>query len=325
MNTNCLKNWNRDDFMTLEEGVVLASHSLDESGLFSDESLERLLDEHPEDALTISTMGTDTNKFEWRECERDGVSANDLLDLVKQGRLWMNARNVLDHHPAIAEAVDAMYDEMERKSPGFQATERSANLLISSPSALVHYHIDMPVNMLWHIRGRKRVWVYPSFDFRFCSQIVIEKVCVGQFSDDVPYVPEFDKFALVFDVEPGQMLTWPQMTPHRVTNLEGLNVSLSTEHKNPRACRRINVHEANFLLRKRLGKFCRSANVDSWSAHAKQFVARAARLSSRVFGKERVHFVYPKTLRVDPTSPTGVMPLDGTVFVAPHEAEAAEA
>ncbi len=29
--------------------------------------------------------------------------------------------------------------------------------------------------------------------------------------------------------EPGQLITWPQLTSHRVVHLEGLNVSLSTE------------------------------------------------------------------------------------------------
>ena len=187
--------------------------------------------------------------------------------------------------------------------------------------ALVHYHIDIPVNMLWHMRGRKRVWVYPHFDDRFVSQDAVEQVCSGELSEDVPYDPEFDKYALVFDVEPGQLLTWPQLTAHRVTNIEGLNVSLSTEHKNAAATRRINVHLANQFLRRTLGWNCESMEVRGFGAHAKQAVARAARLWNKLKRKQEEQFTYPVTFRVAPDAPLAYSDIevgfDG--IVAPHE------
>ena len=125
-------------------------------------------------------------------------------------------------------------------------------------------------------------------------------------------------------VEPGQLLTWPQLTPHRVTNIEGLNVSLSTEHKNARARRRINVHEANHFLRSRFPRFSHTASVDGWSAHLKQALSRGLRLHGRIFGKTKQQFVYPKTLKVDPKSPSGLAPVveNASDFVAPHEVSA---
>ncbi|MEM7316218.1 MAG: cupin-like domain-containing protein [Planctomycetota bacterium] len=255
-------------------------------------------------------MGDDPTKFEWIEGERNGTSGADLIQLVQQGRLWLNLRNVLKFHPQIHGAVNAMYEELESKSPGFKAQDRSANLLVSSSTAMVHYHVDMPVNMLWHIRGKKRVWVYPHFDFRFVSQPVIEKVCAGELSEDVPFDPEFDKFALTFDVEPGQLLTWPQLTPHRVQNLGGMCVSLSTEHKNPRARRRINVHEANYVLRTTFGKFFQSADPDGVYAHLKQTFNRSVRLGKKLFGKKKEQFVYSKNFLVDPSSENGIVMLD---------------
>ena len=310
MSNSFLKNWTNDDFLTLEKGVILASHGLTETGFFSNDGLAKLLDNHPDDDLTISTMGADPTKFEWIEGDRNGVTGADIIQLVQQGRLWLNLRKVLEYHPEIASAVHSMYDELQAKSPGFKAEDRSANLLISSSTAMVHYHVDMPVNMLWHIRGKKRVWVYPHFDFRFVSQPVIEKVCAGELSEDVPFDVSFDKFALVFDVEPGQLLTWPQLTPHRVQNLGGLCVSLSTEHKNARARRRINVHEANYVLRNSLGRFCKTSEVDGIAAQTKQLVARSLRLSRKLFGKNKEQFVYAKSFKVEPSEPNGIVMLD---------------
>ncbi len=178
----------------------------------------------------------------------------------------------------------------------------------------------MPVNMLWHLRGRKRVWVYPHFDPRFASLPVLEKVCSGVWSEDVPYSRDWDKYALVFDAEPGQLITWPQLAPHRVTNLEGLNVSLSTEHKNPRARRRLNVHKANYFLRNTLAHFTDEHSTEGWSAHAKQALARTVRFVSKLTNKKQQQFVYPKSFIVDPDEPSGYRLLEGqeTVMVAPH-------
>lgn len=325
MSHSLLADWSEDDFGALEEGVLVAQHRLLDSGLYSDESLAKMLDNHPEDCMSISTMGADTSCFEWREGERNGVSGKDLLDIMKRGHLWINCRNVLDHQPEYAAQIDAVYDELEAGNKRFKAENRSANLLISSPSALVHYHVDMPVNMLWHLRGVKRVWVYPHFDARFASMSVIEKVCAGEWSEDVPYDESLDRYALVYDAQPGQLITWPQLAPHRVTNIEGLNVSLSTEHKNPRARRRLNVHNANHFLRNRLGYTPRSFGVDGFGAHAKQFLARTVRYASKLKKKKQEQFTYPKSFVVDPQSEHGFRLIEGKedLVAAPHEEKVA--
>lgn len=315
-----LTNWKSHDFAALENGVIVARHTLAESGFFSDEGLAEILDNHPDSALTLSTMGEDSHTFEWRDGDRNGVCGADLIDTVNRGHLWINCREILLHQPQLANLVNEVYDELEKGNARFRAQDRSANLLISSPSAVVHYHVDMPVNMLWHLRGRKRVWVYPHFDPRFASLPVLEKVCAGEWSEDVPYDADWDKYALVFDAEPGQLITWPQLTPHRVTNLDGLNVSLSTEHKNARARRRLNVHQANHFLRHTLGRKPASAEVEGFQAHAKQTLARAVRYASKIIRKEKEQFVYPKSFVVDPDAPRGYRVLEGheATTVAPH-------
>lgn len=313
-----LVDWKQEDFDSLEQRVLVARHALSELPMFTDGGLAQLLDDHPEAALSLSTMGDDCNNFEWREGYRNGVTGADLLQIVKQGKLWINCRQILDYQPELAEHVNAIFDELQTKNPAFRAEDRTANLLISSPTAKVHYHVDMPVNMLWHIRGQKRVWVYPHFDERFASNEVIEKVCAGLWSEDVPYDSSWDKYALCFDAQPGDLITWPQLAPHRVTNLQGLNVSLSTEHKNPRARRRLNVFQANHLLRGRFGMQPQLAKVEGIVAHAKQTIARLSRLVSRLTKAEKQHFVYPKSFVVDSKAHNGIRILDDVEAIAPH-------
>ena len=319
-----LVDWRADDFAALEKGVLVARHGLLQTGYFSDAGLAQILDDHPDEALTLATMGEDSATFEWRDGDRNGVSGAELLETVKRGHLWINCRQILRYQPRLADCVNQLYDELEEGNAGFRADDRSANLLISSPSAIVHYHVDMPVNMLWHVRGKKRVWVYPPFDARFAPVPMLEKVCAGLWSEEIPYDEAWDRYALVFDAEPGQLITWPQLTPHRVTNLEGLNVSLSTEHKNPRARRRLNVYQANHFLRTRLGWISQSADADGWSAHAKQTLARVVRYGGKLLRRPPQSFAYPKTFVVDPTQPRGVRVLSGQeAIVAPHLQESA--
>ncbi len=324
--TSHLVDWTPEEFFRVEEKILTAKHDLHQTGLFDDEGLIKLFDTHPDESLTISTMGESTLTYEWRDGDRNGVSSKDLLEQLYKGRLWINLRNVRDHHPEVRDAVDSMYDEIEANQPGFQAETRSANLLLSSPGALVHYHMDVPVNMLWHIRGTKNVWVYPSFDTKYSPQEVVEKICAAEMNEDAPFDPSYDEGAQIFNVEPGQLLTWPQLTPHRVENTgDSLHVSLSTEHKNARAVRRINVHQANHFLRQTFGIGCKSFAVEGPVAHGKQAFIRAVRkfqqLTQRVPEKKNGH---AKSFIIDPSSPTGVTLLKGVgAIITPEEQMAA--
>ena len=127
----------------------------------------------------------------------------------------------------------------------------------------------------------------------------------------------------MFDAEPGQLITWPQLAPHRVENLEGLNVSLSTEHKNARARRRLNVHTGNHVMRQRFGYACQSIDIDGWDAHVKQFLARLDRYAGKLAGKEKEQWTYPITFVLDPSEPDGFRLLDvsGETVLAAHEQE----
>jgi hypothetical protein len=322
-----LVDWTAQQHQGVEEEILLARHNLHESGLFGDENLIRMFDTHPEVDFGINTMSRSNDEFAWREGKRNGVSSEKLLELIHRGHLWVNLRNVLSHHADVRQAIHSIYDELESNSSKFKARNRSANLLISSPGAIVYYHLDVPVNMLWHIRGRKRVWVYPPFDTRFAPQEVVESICAAEMVEDAPFDPSYDDFAQIYDVEPGQLLTWPQLTPHRVENLDsGLCVSLSTEHVNSRAGRRINVHLANQYLRRTFGLPCKSFAVEGPNAYLKQALIRAVRKVRKLTRQEvSKKNNYPVSFYVDPESPTGYTLLEGSATPKSPEQQVEEA
>lgn len=308
--TPLLDDWTHEQAAQMGRGNLVAGHRLQELELFTDAGLTHTLDRHPKSALGVNTMGLDPARREdWREGNAGALDAAALLDAVKNGRLWLNLRRVMDHHGEYADLVHALYDELESRCAGLRTFNRSANLLISSPTALVYYHMDCPVNMLWHIRGEKRVWVYP-LSTGVLSDETIERVLCGDSAEEVEYRPQLDEIAEVYDVLPGQMITWPQHTPHRVVNTSGLNVSLSTEHMTRQAARRNNVYLANRHFRDVFGAPCNSTKLDGWSAAFKEAALRVCRRVPGLAPAPPQGYEYPVKFQVDPSAPEGVRLLD---------------
>ncbi len=293
----------------LETRPLTAAHRLLETGLFEEDRLVQVLETHPRHNLNVHTMGTDEATNQWREGDATRLSGEELYQATKDGRLWLNVRNMVLHHKPYAKVIHQLYDEIEAKIPGFKAIERSANLLISSPQALVYYHLDIPCNMLWHLRGVKRVWAYPPYDERFVTQQKIEDVICGVSKEELEFDPAYDEKALVVDLQPGQMVTWPQNTPHRVSNQEGLNVSLTTEHLTPKARRRIKLFRANRYFRHRFGCRHLSQNTEGVGYACKIAAFSAVRAWQRLFPEKTADYDYPVTFELDPTNPTQIRDL----------------
>jgi hypothetical protein len=288
--------------------ALLATHNLHQSELFSDPALIELLDRFPRKHLYALSMGTDPVRIENRLALHDGVSGAELLRAVKNGRLWLNVTQVDSADRRYRELIDGLYEQLARQVPGFSPFASRGTLLISSPRALVYYHADGPASALWHIRGRKRIWIYPALDERYIQRELLEDIFAGVRHEYLPYESTYDRADVCYELGPGQWATWPQNAPHRVTNLDDVNVSLSTEHFTPETRRRSQVYVANRFFRTRLGLQRLSALEKGPLALAKTVVHRLARKS----GLDRVQVARHKpTLRVDADAPGGVVALDG--------------
>ncbi len=284
--------------------TLVADHALAQSGLFSDAALIELLDRFPRQNLHALTMGVDpTRREENRLVCHDGVDGEALLRAVQRGCLWLNLTRVDRADARMRGLMDQLYDDLARQLPGFTPDSSQGNLLISSPQASVYYHVDGPASVLWHLRGRKRVWVYPALDTRFVEREALEDIFAGARHEYLPYDTAFDAAAVVRDLEPGQWIAWAQNAPHRISNLDGLNVSLTTEHFTPQSRRRARLYSANRFFRTQLGM----PDLPTRETGPGAMMKMAAHLVARKAGLDRTRTKRhdEATLRVDADAPGG--------------------
>jgi hypothetical protein len=294
---------------------VLGRHRLHESALFTDTSLIELLERFPRQHLYAFHMGTDPSRVEDnRLALHAGIGGAELLRAVRDGRLWLNLTRVDRADASYRCLVDELLGELGSHVRGFEPLAGQGTLLISSPQAIVYYHADGPASVLWHLRGRKRVWVYPALDRRFVARELLEDIFAGVRHEYLPYEPGFDAAAQVHDLEPGQWIAWPQNAPHRIANLDGVNVSLSTEYFTRDSRARFQVYCANRFLRTRLGLQGLSVCERGVLARGKVAVQRIA----RKLGLDRLPVrQYVATMRVAADAPGGAVPLPSPEGCAP--------
>ena len=304
-----LENWTSQQAARMDNAIFVAQHRMHDLELFHDQQLIDLIEQHPRQDLGINTMGTDPVRHDqWQEGRAGQLNAEQLFEAASSGRIWLNLRRVMDHHPEYAKLVNRLYEELEANCPRLATYNRSANLLISSPQAIVYYHVDCPVNMLWHLRGTKRVWAYP-LETGIVSDETIEGILCGEKSEELEFQSQWDELAVSYDLQPGEMVTWPQHTPHRVVNTGGLNVSLSTEHMTRLAARRNNVFLANRHFRQILPGDFRSTQLTGWRPALKELTLRAMRRIPLLAPKTPQGYEYPVTFEVDLSAPDCVRQL----------------
>lgn len=286
---------------------VVGTHALMDDPLFSDAGLIALLDSFPRERLYAFNMGVDPTRIdEFSKVRHVGVSGKQLLEAVRRGRLWLNITRVELADPAYRRLIDTLYEQLAGLLPDFSPLQSQGTLLISSPQAQVYYHADGPSSVLWHLRGRKRVWVYPALDERYLSRAMLEDIFAGVRHEFVPFDPTFDEGAEVFDLEPGQWIHWPQNAPHRVVNGDSFNVSLSTEHFTKASLRRYQLFMANRFFRTRFGRRQPSLCEDGLVARSKALVQRSARR----LGLHPLHYQqHAESLCIKLDAPGAVAPL----------------
>ncbi|HRH21372.1 MAG TPA: transcriptional regulator [Brevundimonas sp.] len=204
-------------------------HRIADSGLVSDGALAELLDRYPAELFDINLYDYDNEgQVSLRTGARGRSSGDDLLAAIQTGRLWVNLRGVETAHPALWAEVMKAFEPIKASYPSLRPTTLSGQLILSSPKARVPYHFDPAGVVLFHMRGRKRLWVYPGDEAHLPEQ-AMEQIVMRQTTEELPYSQAFDADAQVVDLEPGQALTWPLFAPHRVENLSAFCVSLSMD------------------------------------------------------------------------------------------------
>ncbi|MDY6925187.1 MAG: transcriptional regulator [Pseudomonadota bacterium] len=225
-------------------------HRLLETGLFGDEALARQLERHPAGLFDINIFHYDADDQAMLQTGTKGRRGGAaLLEAAKAGRMWIQMRRIQDHWPELAAAMRQVFAELSREVPGFRPVQVTGQLILSAPSAKVPFHADPPGVTLFHLRGEKRMWVYPVDETHLPTR-VMENILLEQQTEDLPYRRDMDAAAQVFDLRPGMAIAWPLHAPHRIENQGSFNVSLSCDYQTWRSRMTNGAHYANGVLRR---------------------------------------------------------------------------
>ena len=308
-----LTNWQSHHAKLFGEHSLTLDHSLAESDLFSDAALARLIELSPREKYHVNySQKTPGNPPKRREGEIKDLKGAEVLDVVRNGNIWINLTAPADVDPRYAALLDDIYTEFEQRVPGFESYKRRLTILISSPNVSVKYHSDVPGQSLWQVRGEKKLYVYPA-KAPFISQPALEKLILGQLREtDMPYEPWFDEYAEIHDLAPGRMIHWPLNGPHRVVNGNMLNVSFTTEHWTDGLRKSYAVNYANGIIRGATGAQHLSQQTTGLSYLGKLGLAAAVKFTPLNPQKKKV---YKVDFQVDPRAPEGVRDIEGYAFV----------
>ncbi len=267
------------------------AHGLVDQGFATDEALAAVLDRYPAGLFDINLYDyDDAGQVSLRTGARGRLDGAELLAAIQQGRLWVNLREVETGWPELWAAAMSEFGKVQAAYPGLRAVRNAGQLILSSPKARVPYHFDAAGVVLFHMRGRKRIFVYPG-DESHLAEIDMEQVVARQTTEELPYKLAFEADAQVMDLEPGQALTWPIYAPHRVENLDRFCVSLSMDFQTWPSRFRNGALFTNAVLRRSGGcpRFTDAMSTPELAARwaASLALKRAGAMKSRIAGFER--------------------------------------
>ena len=302
-----LTDWSEAHTKKFQKEILSFGHDLSGTGLFSDEALIALLDKHPSHLLDVNSMG-DADHPEYPNKFRTGdfrdIPGKILLEAAKAGRVFINMREAMNVHAEYKDVLDKMYGDLAKNTKQ-KAYAARGGILISSPISQTPYHFDKTEVILWHIRGAKRIVIYPRTQ-KFIPDQAYESAVTNLIDDDLPYDRSFDAEAVQIDLEPGMALSWPLNSPHRVDN-SAFCVSVTTEYSTRESGMKNAAMITNATLRHKFG-------IDV--SYAKD--GKAARQVKSVFGRVLkktgiAHKTVTKdmvTFTIDPKDPGYVVDVD---------------
>ena len=253
MSEKIFQDWSNEARRAWANEPLALHHRLHKDPLFTLDALGALIDDYPRQHYALVEVGAaGSDRRLWREGEIGGLSGRQVIEAIKQGRMWLNLRNVGKLVKEYGHVLEQIFSEIETEIPGYNAYDQTSGILISSPNAQVYYHIDLPGQSLWQLHGRKRVYVYPT-KAPFLTEEQLERIALYEVEVDIPYEPWYDEHADVFDIEPGQMLHWQLNAPHRVENFDSLNVSMTMEYWTDPIRRSNMINVGNGILRDKIG------------------------------------------------------------------------
>jgi len=246
-----LKNWTDEHTKSFRKDMFTVDHGLKETGLFTDEALAHLLDNHPRSHLDVCTIADhDVYQAKFRTGDVRDVDGKTLIEAARSGSIWMNLREAMNMHADYKVVLDELYGDLARLS-GTRPMKPKGGILITCPTAQTPYHCDTQETILWHVHGQKRIYLYPTSE-EYLSDEGYERILYSNSEDYLPYRKSMDEGARIFDLKENQMITWPLNAPHRVEN-QSFCVSVTTEYSSPESSFKNSVMYTHAVMRQKVG------------------------------------------------------------------------
>jgi len=305
-----LFSWDQEAYNNFGKKTQCLKHQLN---LLEDDALIKLLDDYPREWLQCFTMGYNPEDYsEWKAVHIENSTGKEIFEAVKKGRFWINIINIDKADKQFSTAIEKIYSNISTHSEHLKGIKYGySTLILSSPGIQVYYHIDAEANMLWHLKGEKKVWVYPK-DSKFSPQDDLEKVIAQEKDEDLPYKKQFDESADCFVLEAGDVMSWPIHTPHRVENVT-VNISLTTSYSSNENRRLNAIHCANYFILKKLGLKKRSTSNEGITSLVKAYAYLVFNKLKLFKHKDRTEY-YKTNLVFDHNSDNGMTTLQQYSF-----------
>ncbi len=181
----------------------------------------------------------------------NGLSPEETIRRIETCRSWMVLKNV----EADAAYAAAMEDALAEIAPAAREetgpmAKKIAFIFISSPGAVTPFHMDPEHNILMQLHGAKTMTVYPA-TAGIVSDAQHEAYHAGAAHRNLTHRPEFDAFAEVYALQPGDALYVPVKAPHWVANGPEPSVSFSITWRSRASLDEASLRLANGVLRAR--------------------------------------------------------------------------
>ena len=211
-------------------------HNLLGTDLFGYQNLLTALDEHPPEMLDICVPTPPrpgpVQKASFSTCARGSATGEQLIQAVSRGDLWLNMRGLETLETPYGNLVHTAHKTF-RRHMNVSMGQRAGSLVISSPRARIDYHVDLKEVTLWNLRGKRRIFIYPSrspfIRPEYIQAMALQDRGFEAGVETIPYIKEFEPYGIAIDLEPGEMICWPYLSPYRIKNLGAINVSMALE------------------------------------------------------------------------------------------------
>jgi len=228
--------------------TLVFRHRLEETGLFSDLNVGRLIDETPRGAIAVRTLGY-SGPEPWISGAPGRLSGAELLDAARRGRLQIALPGTVDIR--FGRVFSRLMDEFAWTA-GLKSVEPSIRILVTSPGLATAFHVDSGEALRFLVRGTETLQVQSHLASRL-GEHRLEAILRAQAPADLPGDAELTDGATPLTLKAGDAAWTPLHAPHRMLNGRDLNVSALVTFDSPRARRANGVVYTNGVLRRRLG------------------------------------------------------------------------